>query len=58
MRNLVEYPITHEEIMECLARLSEVLSYDKTGLVGDMRPLLLDRATEIVRKDWMDSFPK
>lgn len=42
MRNLQEYPITTEEIIECLQKYKEdALSEQR---VGDMRPLLLTAA--------------
>jgi hypothetical protein len=48
MRNLKAYPITLDEIEQCLLCLAEELSKDE--LVGDMRPLLLQKAAEIVGK--------
>lgn len=48
MRNLVQYPITYDEIIECLTEASEDAS--RMGLIGDMRPLLLKYAADIVRQ--------
>lgn len=48
MRNLAEYPITVGEIKECLEKLADDLAYEKTGLIGDTRPLLLRTAAKIV----------
>jgi hypothetical protein len=47
MRNLLEYPITKEEIVECLAELAR--TFDNLELCGDMRPLLLKRAIKIIK---------
>lgn len=47
MRNLLEYPITHDEIIECLARLRD---REMTGeQTGDMTPTLLDFAIAAVQ---------
>lgn len=48
MRNLQEYPITVDEVIECLKDLKKALSPEITQLCGDMRPLLLDEAIKIV----------
>lgn len=48
MRNTVEYPITKEEIAEYLKFLAEEIGYDNTGRIGDMGPLLLEKARDIV----------
>lgn len=53
MRNLEEHPITYEEIILCLERLSLDLSQEER--IGDMRPLLLQKAAEIIRAEWMAS---
>ena len=50
MRNLKEFPIEKEEILACLTSLIEEMAYEKTGLIGDMRPLLLAKAYEIVQQ--------
>jgi hypothetical protein len=47
MRNLLEYPVTHEEIIECLARLRDREMAE--GRVGDMTPTLLDLAIAAVQ---------
>jgi hypothetical protein len=48
MRNLHEYPVTKEEILDYLARLQdEVIKEDG---IGDMRPLLLAKARQIIEQ--------
>ena len=49
MRNLVQYPITGDEIVDYLRSLAADVDPEKTRLVGDMRPLLLDEAIRAVR---------
>jgi hypothetical protein len=51
MRNLAEQPITHGEILEYLNAILEDVSFEKTQLFGDMRPLLLERAKQMVLDD-------
>lgn len=46
MRNILEYPITTKEIIECLEELKKECD---PNLIGDMRPLLLDEAIKAVR---------
>ena len=46
MRNLLEHPITETEITGALERLA--CSIEDEGGVGDMRPLLLRTAMQIV----------
>lgn len=49
MRNLVQYPITSDEIVACLRQLStEISDIDGERLIGDMRPLLLQTAANVV----------
>ena len=48
MRNLVAHPITREEIVSCLRRLEAESPHE--GLTGDMTPLLLAAAAEIVER--------
>jgi hypothetical protein len=48
MRNLLDYPITKEEIVQCLLHLSNELSKDE--LVGDMRPILLETAARLINE--------
>lgn len=45
MRNLKQYPITTEEVIERLDRLKSECDED---LFGDMTPLLLDEAMRII----------
>ncbi len=50
MRNLNEYPITRQEIIECLAKLRDERDQEneESGRVGDMCPLLLQAAIEVI----------
>lgn len=48
MRNLVQYPIEPEEVIECLTNRIDELTETKS--IGDMRPLLLQTAVEVVKK--------
>lgn len=48
MRNTVEYPITLSEVIECLRQFQDSCDPD---LIGDMRPLLLKRAIQIVERE-------
>lgn len=48
MRNIAEYPITKEEILECLLSISEDIN--KYKRVGDMRPIFLRLAAEAVKQ--------
>lgn len=45
MRNLEEYPIMDSEVIECLERLKAKAL--EAGGVGDMTPMLLDRAIKM-----------
>ena len=49
MRNLAQYPITTEEIVECLERLRNEHMAQHAGRCGDMTPSLLSEAIEIVK---------
>lgn len=48
MRNLRKYPVTSEEVENCLMKLSEEFSQERR--CGDMRPMLLEIAAKIVRR--------
>jgi hypothetical protein len=48
MRDLTRYPITTQEIIECLRQFKADCD---PHLIGDMRPLLLEKAIEAVRAD-------
>ena len=50
MRNTVEYPITVDEIIRCLDGLITAHQYnaERKGSVGDMTPLLLTKAKELI----------
>ncbi len=49
MRDLKKYPITLDEIVECLTRLADQLRGEAKE--GDMRPLLLSEAAKIVGRN-------
>jgi hypothetical protein len=57
MRNLLEYPVTRDEVLECLTRLRADLNPE---LIGDMTPVLLDHAIAIVKTafDLRDGFDR
>lgn len=46
MRELTEFPITHQEIIDCLMTLSG--QFMREAAIGDMRPILLLAAADIV----------
>jgi hypothetical protein len=46
VRNLVEYPITDQEICACLKDMAEQCNAE--DLVGDMRAVLLMTAADII----------
>lgn len=48
MRNLVEYPVTRQEILLFLGAERGAHDPEITGLIGDMSPVLLDHIIEIV----------
>lgn len=52
MRNLAQYPITAEEIVECVNRLKDEAQkrVEVDHICGDMTPLLLTVASQIVAK--------
>lgn len=52
MRNLVEHPITDQEIIDCLTAIREALIIlnSEKGEAGDLRPLLVQKAIDRVRK--------
>ncbi len=55
MRNTKEYPITRDEIVICLRDLSLELTNDRPmELIGDMRPLLLQKAIDIIQTGTFD----
>jgi len=55
MRNLAQYPATREEVLALLDELTA--TFNAEGNVGDMRPLLLSYAREVVRKHAPEAFP-
>lgn len=48
MRNTVEYPITLDEVIACLREYQKECNPEA---MGDMRPLLLQRAIQIVERE-------
>lgn len=48
MRNLEEYPITMDEIVKCLIETAK--AYEAEERIGDMKPILLTKAAEIIMK--------
>ena len=47
MRNLLEYPVTHEEIIECLERHRDEAR--DSNLIGNIDAMLLDLAIAAVQ---------
>lgn len=54
MRNTVEYPITKDEIVDCLREFITECVQGKTGLIGDIRPILLQKAIDIIQTGTFD----
>jgi hypothetical protein len=48
MRNLMEYPITTDEIISCLRELVDALN--AKARIGDMQPILLYLAANIIEQ--------
>lgn len=50
MRNIVEHPITIKEIVDCLDEIAKDIRWQNEDqfVCGDMRPLLLAKAKEII----------
>lgn len=46
MRNLLDYPVTRDEVLECLNRLRADLD---PALIGDMTPVLLSHAIAVIK---------
>ena len=44
MRNLLEYPVTTQEIVEYLTYLKTEFDFGNTGSCGDMGPVILAEA--------------
>jgi len=49
MRNLRQYPITDEEVFKFLDELSEEYDYRKTGLIGDIRPAIINHLRDMTK---------
>lgn len=49
MRNLVQYPITPEEVIESLGRNQAYIAEKSEGLIGAMDPILLETALSVVK---------
>lgn len=52
MRNLEQYPITAEEVLECVNTLKDEVQkrVEIDDICGDMTPLLLTVAAQIIAK--------
>lgn len=48
MRNLLQYPITLSEVIECLKQLQKECNPDA---IGNMTPLLLQQAIKIIERE-------
>lgn len=49
MRNLREYPITKDEVLDCLNRHRALVAIEADeGIIGSIEALLLDEAIKIV----------
>lgn len=53
MRNLLEYPITLQEVIDLLERLETdaIKEGEEKLLCGDMRPLLLRKAIQVIERE-------
>lgn len=51
MRNIAEYPITHEEVIKCLKEFQAGLDHER---IGDLRGLMLEKAIHLVREDFLN----
>jgi hypothetical protein len=49
MRNLLEYPVTRQEILLYLGAERSENDPELTGLIGDMSPILIDHIIDIVK---------
>lgn len=49
MRNLEQYPVTLDEVIDCLRQFKDEVDPTVTGIIGDMRPILLDYAISALR---------
>ena len=52
MRNLAAFPVTKDEVIECLKRVSDEKVRDKNGelIIGSMDPYLLQIAAETIQR--------
>jgi hypothetical protein len=50
MRNLIEYPITKDEIIKCLKEILADVEKKEEESAGSMHPLLLETAIELIRR--------
>jgi len=48
MRNLKQYPITDEEVLNFLDHIYDEYSFEKTRLLGDIRPAIIEHIIQIV----------
>ncbi len=54
MRNLLKHPITNDEIIKMLEEYAKEVDPAKTGLIGDMRPLLAQEAIKKLKQAYDD----
>jgi hypothetical protein len=51
MRNEIEFPITLDEVIECLERLERDSLESGPVAYGDMTPILLRAAIQVVKRE-------
>ncbi len=56
MRNILQYPITKSEVRNCLEGFADSIDYKKTGLVGDIRPMIMQKLLEDFDNVWYNTF--
>lgn len=50
MRNINEYPVTKQEVIDAISDAMWAVAYEQTLLVGDIRPYALRLAREWIEK--------
>ncbi len=56
MRNLLEHPITKEETREVFEHALKKVSYEETGLIGDLRPSIVSHLVENFNRIWYEVY--
>jgi len=46
---LTQYPITDDEVLNFLDHLSDEYGFEKTRLIGDIRPAIIDHIIQMVK---------